>query len=288
MPWNAYIYVVGTDVSGSGDFNVMRQLLQRNTTYEYPWVAVTYDFKKGEGDPRQGELRKTWKRSASDAAQNQVYQLGTSFDIVYEDINKLQANNQQIRHLHFLSHFGNDAIWYRPQTSSTVSDLRNTANSTFKSAFAPNAIVKIHGCQVDDDIKEDIRDFCSTSSGQRRKDILATLRDRIKESYPFQLAQLINQPVWATPIGAYAVYSCSYLPSGEKGKRFCIEADNSSTHSFQRTLRFYEANYSQLFTRASGELVFDATYHMKYKVRLRNAANFAPAPCASSVPPRGT
>jgi len=247
MAWNAYIYVVGTDVSGSGDFNVMRQLLQQSTTYQFPWVAVTYDFKKGENDPSRGELRKTWKRSAAEASSQQVYPLGTSFDIVYQDINGLQGNNQQIRHLHILTHFGGDTIWYRPQTGSKVSDLLSTANSTFGSAFASDAIVKIHGCQHDDDIKDDIDEFCSTSTRQRRMDILRTLRGRIEESYPFQLARLINQPIWAAPMGSYAVYSCSYLPAAENGKRFCIEADNSSTHTFQRTLRFYEANYGQFF-----------------------------------------
>jgi len=286
-PWNVYMYIVGTDVRGRGDFNVMRELLQDQTDYEYPWVAITFDFKKGERDPARGELRKSRKRSASSRVVHQTYPLGTGFDVVYRNIEALPANNQRIRHLHFLTHFGNDTIWYRPHTGSSTADLHGIDHSAFTSAFASDAVVKIHGCQQDRKLTGAIAEFCGASSASQRREVLRQVRDRIGQSYPFQLAGLIDRPVWATPLGAYAIYECSYLPNREKGRRFCVETGPSSRHTFQRTLGFYQANYKHIFDRALGEPIFDATFHMTYKPRLRRSASLSPSPCAPGVSPGG-
>lgn len=289
-PWNAYVYIVGTDESGKSDFNVMRRLLQKETTRIYPWVIITYDFKKGESDPKLGQIRKTWKQNASSNGRNEQFSLGESFSVIYHDIEGMAANNIQIKQLHFLTHFSDDAIWYRPQTNSSTSDLATLNQRKFSSAFASDALIKIHGCQLDFDILKLIKEFCQSAAKTRRIDILKAIRTRIERSYPYQLAKLIGQNVWATPLGAYASYECSYLTKAEQGKRFCVEIPR-----FQRTIRFYQANYDQIFARLAikvfgnyypYEVIFDSTYHLKYKPKLIHLTSFAPSDCASKVPPR--
>ena len=283
--WNAYIYIVGTDKSGKSDFNVMRKLLQKETTFEYPWVAITYDYKKGESDASKGEIRKSWKKSKTAKAKDETFSMNDGFDIVYNDIQAMAANNQTIRELHILTHSASQAIYHSSKSSNT-DDLKAVDKKKFKSAFHKDALVKIHGCHVDKDIRKKIREFCETTDATKRTDILTDLRKDVETSYAFKLAEIIAKPVFATPMGAGAVYSCSYLSTDEDGKRFCIETSEKAANTRRLTVRFFEANYDQIFDRASSEKVFDKTYHMKYKPSLRSLKTLSPVACAKDVPPR--
>jgi hypothetical protein len=123
--------------------------------------------------------------------------------------------------------------------------------------------------------------FCT--NGVRGSELLATLRTRIARSYPAKLAAAAGVPVWAAPIGAGALYRCAYLPPSEQGRRFCVEVTPGVDFSQRNAVRFYEANYDRFFERARGEGVFDRTFHMKYKPRLR-VTSAVVAPCATDVP----
>ena len=106
-PYNVYIYVVGTDKSGRGDFNEMRKILQNETRYETPWLAVTYDYKRGEADASQGQRRRSWKQRPSDRVSSNSSLLGTDFRIIFRNIAAMGRRGYRFNHLYILSHFGN-------------------------------------------------------------------------------------------------------------------------------------------------------------------------------------
>jgi hypothetical protein len=266
------MYIVGTDESGGGDFNVMRELLISETPFTYPAVAVTFDF-------RAGKIRKTWRRSRADAPTLQEFTLGTRFRIVYEDIARVRDYGT-LRHLHLLAHFGDDRVFFRPHSGSSAAEFADLAPQ-FRLSFAPDAIVKVHGCQHDDGLIERLRAFCT--NGASGAQLLTTLRRRIERSYPLRLSAAAGVPVWAAPLGAGALYQCRYLAAGEQGRRFCIEVTPGVDFSDHNAVRFYEANYDRIFARGPSEEVFDRTFHMKYKPQLRTQPA-AVAPCAAAVP----
>ena len=290
-PWNAYVYVVGTDVTGGGDFNRMRELLVRQTALPEPRVIVTYDFKNKQ-------LRKTWQASDGRVVPNpQAFPLGEDFSVVYSDIAAFPRNNQRVRELHFLTHFIHDKIRYQPGLGSSVDDLIKTVNPTnFAHAFARDARIKIHGCQHDEEgsIPQQTRAFCTAGPAEQRK-TLKDARARISESFPFRLASIVGMPVWASPLGAGAFYSCSYLDRTQQERTLCIESAanppktsrNPDQLTFHRTLRFYQSNYDQIFDRSANEPIFDDTFHMKYKSSLRALSEPRPTPCQRQVYPGG-
>ena len=279
--WNAYIYVVGSDRSGGGDFNIIRRQLQSDIRYQYPWVAMTYDFS-------QLQLRKRWMRSASSSPVDQTYRLNIAdFSILYRHMHQMPAHHQTIRHFHVLTHFGENHIMYQWERRSSFSNLTSAISGhepEFRRAFASDAIVKIHGCQADDDTRGLIIRFCrSGTSVSDRRSILSTLHTRIGDLFPYRLAHLIRMPVWATPIGAGSEYNCSYLPPSERGKRFCIEISPSATYTRRGTVLFFRSNYDQFFNVGEDEAIFDSTYHMKYKSQLRSVSTYSPSPCATTM-----
>jgi hypothetical protein len=255
-PYNAYIYVVGTDVQGKGDFNEMRKVLANETTYEHPSVVVTYDFKTRE-------LRKRWKQSADATPKDETFTLGDSFDVIYGDLEGMAAANQRVRQLHILTHFGGDHVYFSPTGDTSTSDLAARDQAKLRASFAPDAVVKIHGCQLDTDVVGKIYAFAKKKEDPKgtRDDV----RDRLAKAYPTQLSAAIGVPVWAAPMGTYAIYQCSYLSARERHRRFCVEVKPGVDHSYETTVRFYEANYDRFFDRAAGEGVLDSTYHLKYK-----------------------
>ncbi|NJL86787.1 MAG: hypothetical protein HC886_13725 [Leptolyngbyaceae cyanobacterium SM1_1_3] len=265
----------------------MRRLLQDETRRVYPWVIITYDFKRGETEPSQGQIRKSWQSAATASRRDESFPLGTDFAVVYRDIERLSALNIQIKQLHFLTHFSDDAVRYRVGGRSSTSDLARVNQANFAAAFARDTLIKIHGCQQDRDVTRAISEFCQDSTTTaRRTEILRAIRSRLQRSYPHQLARLIERPVWAAPLGAYSIYACSYLPRSERGRRFCVESGAGTDHTFQRTLRFYQANYGQFFLR-SREAIFDATWHLQYKSALQPVTSLAPVPCATRLLPGG-
>jgi hypothetical protein len=274
MSWNVYMYVVGEDRSGGGDFNEMRKVLMADRDPIYPAVFVTFDY-------RVRELRKEWRKSATATPTEQKYQLGDGFRIVYEDVARV-PDYGRLQQLHLLTHFSSNKVYYRWMTGSPASDFQGLG-SKFKAAFAPESVIKVHGCQHEQSIVDAIRAYCST--GQGGKALLDTLRSRIADSYPAKLSEASGRPVWAAPLGAEALYRCSYLKGHERGRRFCIETDPSVAGSDHTVIRFYEANYGRIFPRGSSERVFDATYHMQYKKPHVNAGTPV-RPCAATVPAR--
>lgn len=286
--FNAYIYVVGTDGRGQGDFNEMRKVIDREIQYEVPWVSITFDYKKGE-------LRKTFNDGRK--SENQSFGLGPSIKFLYNDLIAMGNGDYKIRQLHFLTHAYRTAPQYHPsaRAGASVQELEQTfagKEATVRRAFAPDAVVKIHGCSNDPSLRMRIREFCQNKDQASRNQFLQELRDIFKESYAFKLAQVINLPLWAVGMGTWAAYSCTYLPLNEMGKRFCVESmdgtlpDGKEAKGFQITLRFYAANYLNIFAGSTNQGIFDKTYHMRYLPQL--ATSSTPADCAAAVPPRGT
>lgn len=289
-PFNTYIYVVGTDRSGKGDFNEMRKLLQLDTKYKSPWLAITFDYKKGENNAALGELRWT-SRKGSSRPKSGSRRIGTDFARIFKTIQRLGARGSKVRELHFLSHFGSDRVYYTPHSPGRqgfrFSDVKKAIKKKkdFVAAFEKDSLIKIHGCQVDKKVVSAIKSYCS---GTRQLANLKFIRSRIEASFPFRLAAYLGHEVWATPMGAYAIYECTYLSNRQKKRTFCIENDKNARHTFQRTLRFYEANFGQLFDQATGEVIFDQTLHMKYKPALRSATSLLPQACSTAVPQPAT
>jgi hypothetical protein len=255
-PWNAYVYVIGTDQQGKGDFNEMRKVLANETTYEHPSVVITYDFKNGE-------IRKRWRQSESATPTDEKFTLARNFGIVYSDLEGMAAANVRVRQLHILTHFHGDRVYYAPHTGTSTSDLAARDAAKLRAAFSPDAVVKIHGCQLDTGLVGKIYAFAV-----KKEDPTGTrddVRDRLGKSYPSKLSGIIGVPVWAAPMGTYAIYQCSYLSASERHRRFCVEVAPGVDHSYETTVRFYEANYDRFFDRQAGEAVLDSTYHLKYK-----------------------
>jgi hypothetical protein len=272
--WNAYVFVVGTDQQGGSDFNVMREQISKDVTFDAPYVAITFDFAKGQ-------LRKTWVSDAAGAkTKNESFPLGKDFRVVWSDL-ELLSRFGTVRELHFLTHFGDNQLFFQPHTSTTTAELKGLGTS-FRAAFRPDSVVKIHGCQHDAKLTPRIRDFCKSGTGGPV--LLADIRKRMASSFPVVLSAHAGVPVWAAPLGAASLYNCSYLPAAEKGRRFCVETDPAVTPSYGNTIRFYEANYDLIFPRDPGEPVFDFTFHMKYKGALVSGASSTPVGCATSLP----
>jgi len=112
-------------------------------------VSITFDFK-------ERELRKTWKESNSE--RKEKFQLGSDFNVVYRDIERLSAFGR-VRHLHFLAHSGDDGVFYQPNLSTSAKDVKRLGPQ-FTAAFEPDSVVKIHGCLHNANFIAKVRDFC--------------------------------------------------------------------------------------------------------------------------------
>ncbi len=193
---------------------------------------------------------------------------------MYRDLESMNRSHQRIRQLHFLTPFSEDKIWLNQHTVSSVADLTSFSRPLLAATFATDAIVKIHSCLQDRELVSIIDEFFQTETSMGRQEkIVQVIRSLISKSYPFRFARFIDKLVWAPPLGAYTIYQCSYLGSGDKSRCFCIETSLTSTPTFLGTLHFYQTNYDQFFDRELGEKIFDSTYHMKYKTQLLADSN---------------
>ena len=68
--WNTYIYVVGTDRDGEGDFNEMRKRLLDVTKLISPSLIITLDFQYALISAGNIELRYSYKKSDSEDSKN--------------------------------------------------------------------------------------------------------------------------------------------------------------------------------------------------------------------------
>lgn len=278
--WNTYIYVVGTDVSGGSNYNIMKDRLIQVITERNPYLILTFDFHSATRSGGDIELRYYYRNGSTSG--NGRFSVAHSLNQVFRFITQ-NHSVLSIKHLHFLTHFSDDRLYYSShRTGFTITDVRSSISnrSHFRSAFANNPIVKLHGCQLDHDQRRTIADYCRDYSTNGTS-LLNSARARVERSFAFKLAELLGHEVWAGPIGTYSSYHCRYLPSADQGRRFCIERNR-----FQRTLRFYESTYSQFFARGRGEAIYDFTYHLKYKPSMTARVTATPR-CVSSIPAQG-
>lgn len=253
-PWNIYIHVVGTDRQGGSNFNVMREALQQRIAHAYPRFDIVIDYHGG-----QWQTRRFVNAQATPIVQTGAQSL--DFQRVYRVIQALASQGAmvRIRQLHFLTHSTPDCIYYAPVAGACSSAISTSLGGTatrsgIRSAFANAEVIKLHGCSYVQAIRDKIREYNRTRNGR----ILSWVKNYISNTYAFQLASYIGQPVWAAPLGAGANYRCSQLSN-----IFCVD-----TSTYRVDLQFYNTNYHHFFARAANERIFDATHHMQYKPTL--------------------
>jgi hypothetical protein len=75
--------------------------------------------------------------------------------------------------------------------------LAGVEGTRFAAAFAPDAVVKVWGCNYEVNYQMSIRNYIKT----RSLDVRETILDLIDNTWPMMLANLLGVTVWAPPVG---------------------------------------------------------------------------------------